>query len=120
MVRLKANKMRLDFLKVAKFQFHMVRLKVKVSQTSMTHNPISIPYGTIKSRELLGMKNILNFISIPYGTIKSVDAKVSEQKTQIFQFHMVRLKVVEAIHYFANLAFQFHMVRLKGSIDISE
>ena len=39
-------------------------------------------------------------------------------KERMFQFHMVRLKVIPDEGYFTEALFQFHMVRLKGSSNV--
>ena len=50
-------------------------------------------------------------ISIPHGTIKRDSGVQIGSTSDIFQFHMVRLKVISVP---SNVLFQFHMVRLKG------
>ncbi len=54
-------------------------------------------------------------ISIPYGTIKSKNSLNCSYTNLLFQFHMVRLKVKFTSHVErVLLSFQFHMVRLKA------
>ena len=56
-------------------------------------------------------------ISIPYGAIKSSFQRAGIRGYRLFQFHMVRLKVVLANWKGISVViFQFHMVRLKGLI----
>ena len=57
-------------------------------------NGISIPYSTIKS---LIMKNLVNSldISIPYSTIKSSGWNIGVNAFGLFQFLIVRLKVLQ-------------------------
>ena len=95
------------------FQFHMVRLKGRRAGTRCSSASVSIPYGTIKS-PAGGVRRIShNGVSIPYGTIKSVDIPAILYILQLFQFHMVRLKVIQRRNNFRVSTFQFHMVRLK-------
>ena len=57
-----------------------------------------------------------NEISIPYGAIKSGSRLGQHRSPRLFQFHMVRLKVLTTVNSCSTVrAFQFHMVRLKGS-----
>ena len=70
MVRLKES---LEILKengYIKFQFLMVRLKVKASALLSLKKVISIPYGAIKSCSNVAI-TVIRQISIPYGAIKS-------------------------------------------------
>ena len=76
-------------------------------------NTISIPHGTIKTTR---QRTKLGFyvISIPHGTIKTNLFKLIGLAVISFQFHMVRLRRLEACGLpLASSVFQFHMVRLR-------
>jgi len=58
---------------------------------------------------------IEDIISIPYGAIKSCSSRISYIVSLLFQFLMVRLKVLALlITESVTTTFQFLMVRLKG------
>jgi len=60
-------------------------------------------------------------ISIPYGAIKRVPTIIKKSEVNIFQFLMVRLKVIGlASVLFFQSAFQFLMVRLKDNLKAIE
>ena len=60
---------------------------------------------------------VISFISIPFSTIKRENRQSLRQSSQIFQFHLVRLKVSENNVERWRTQFQFHLVRLKASIS---
>ena len=76
------------------FQFLMVRLKAVSVAVPAPSVYISIPYGSIKSSCSVSL-GALCHISIPYGSIKSHRNNKAEIGIKIiFQFLMVRLKVM--------------------------
>ena len=75
---------------------------------------ISIPFSTIKSCRAQGRRNTTGGISIPFSTIKSQFSAIGANCFIVFQFHLVRLKVIMCIYHCLPLLFQFHLVRLKA------
>ena len=76
----------------------MVRLK-GLRRWPWTGRPrsISIPYGAIKRRAALCCQAAEARISIPYGAIKSSRRNAPEGVAAVFQFLMVRLKVLHHV-----------------------
>ena len=57
----------------------------------------------------------MDYISIPFSTIKREYAKEMWDYTNLFQFHLVRLKACSDSFAAQDFPpFQFHLVRLKG------
>ena len=76
-----------------RFQFLMVRLKDIIHLCAGSGTIVSIPYGSIK-RFFRYSYSYFFSVSIPYGSIKSLDAFNDLNSNNLFQFLMVRLKVV--------------------------
>ena len=75
---------------------------------------VSIPQGTIKRIAIVAYL-IFILVSIPQGTIKSYYIRTARGKQIKFQFHKVRLKVIDSgLIASDDGLFQFHKVRLKG------
>ena len=62
--------------------------------TLLFQEQISIPSGTIKSVTISPSTSVLPSISIPSGTIKRVVGNASSYSVSLFQFLLVRLKVL--------------------------
>ena len=73
---------------------------------------VSIPYSSIK-RELIDAAYELFCVSIPYSSIKRGRTRRGSPAKGMFQFHIVRLKVVPVYVLINAVQFQFHIVRLK-------
>ena len=71
----------------------MVRLKVAKNSLTVGQIEISIPYGAIKSINIIFRNFLQKKISIPYGAIKSGHGSNNNIAKNLFQFLMVRLKV---------------------------
>ena len=67
-----------------RFQFLMVQLKDHQSCYPFTLVAISIPYGSIKSPQMLCKRLQRLTISIPYGSIKSVPCGQNQQELRNF------------------------------------
>ena len=80
---------------------------------------VSIPYGSIKSANAINQQYQTQ-VSIPYGSIKRCESAWDFGRVDMFQFLMVRLKVLPVLYgNSVQYLFQFLMVRLKASGESS-
>ena len=74
---------------------------------------VSIPSGTIKIQWRQLVYLLQSKVSIPSGTIKINNFVVLKLLYNLFQFHLVRLKLKKCAELLDLPRFQFHLVRLK-------
>ena len=96
-----------------------MRLKGRNRSNSAWYKRISIPFGAIKRRTAKYGKRKYRNISIPFGAIKSNKLGIGLNMEKVFQFLLVRLKVLLRTFYLIlkSISIPFGAIKRKKYIE---